>query len=224
MMDDLSITDSRLTYALDELGVIDKWLGGSRTSINALAPFLHADAGPARVLDVGAGGGDFLATLVQWGSRRGMTVEAVGVDVNTATVAYAQRLLDARLTPAERGRVNIMQGNARALPVEADTFTVAHAALFLHHFGDDDIVALLREMRRVARTVVINDLHRHPFAYYSIALLTQVLSRTPMVKADAPHSVLRGFHRDELIRLATAAGLKPRVTWHWAFRWILVAS
>lgn len=222
MMDDLSITDWRLTQALDELERVNRWLGGHGNSLRAIA----AAAPPQhlRVLDVGAGGGDFLASLTRWSKKRGVALEAVGVDLNEETVAHARRRLDRTVPPDVRSSVRVERGDALALPYEDGAFDVAHASLFLHHFDPEGAVAVLRELRRVAGTVIVNDLHRHPAAYHSIRAIARLLSTSPMFRADAPHSVLRAFTRAELEALARAAGLHPRIVWRWAFRWILTAS
>lgn len=221
-MDDLSITDERLTAALDELRHVNRWLGGDRPSLQALRGVKRGEQ--LRVLDVGAGGGDFLEALARWSRREELAVVGEGIDLNPATVAYAARRLEAALPAAQRADFHVRVADAFALPYADGSFDVAHAGLFLHHFDDAAAVRLLREMRRVARVVVVNDLHRHPVAYHSIALLARLLRASPMFRADAPHSVLRAFSRAELERLARAAGLEPEIRWRWAFRWLLIAS
>jgi hypothetical protein len=70
----------------------------------------------------------------------------------------------------------------------------------------------------------INDLHRHPFAYYSIKWLTGLFSKSYLVKNDAPLSVLRGFKRKELEMFNVQCSiLNARLKWKWAFRWLLIA-
>ncbi len=220
LMDDRSITDWRLTRALDELSAVNHWLGGDRNSVAALGRLLPA--GPVRVLDVGSGGGDFIAALLRSERGRRGQVEAVGVDFNPATVTYARQRFAARIPSGARAP-RFLEADACRLPFPDAHFDVAHAGLFLHHFDDEDAVTVLCEMRRVARCVVVNDLHRHAVAYWSIRALARLLARSPMFRADAPHSVLRGFRRAELLDLARQAGLEPTVAWRWAFRWILVA-
>lgn len=222
MMDDLSITDWRLTQALAELQQVNRWLGGHRNSLRAIASVMPE--GRARVLDVGAGGGDFLVALMRWKEAERRPVEAVGVDLNPKTVDFARAALNAHLSPDRRSRVTVQVGDALQLPFADASFDVAHAGLFLHHFDDEQGICVLHEMRRVARWVVVNDLHRHRLAYHSIRLIGRVASRSPMFRADGPHSVLRGFTRDELEALVQVAGLSGRVSWRWAFRWLLVAS
>jgi hypothetical protein len=70
----------------------------------------------------------------------------------------------------------------------------------------------------------INDLHRHPMAFYSIRILTKLFSNSYLVKNDAPLSVRRGFRKEELEGLLEQAGLRSyEVSWQWAFRFLVVA-
>ena len=96
------------------------------------------------------------------------------------------------------------------------------ASLFLHHFPPEDVARLLREMGRVARVVVVNDLHRHPLAYHAIRTLAR-LSPSEMFRHDAPMSVRRGFTGPELDALLAEAGLVATRRWRWAFRWQVIA-
>ena len=68
--------------------------------------------------------------------------------------------------------------------------------------------------------VVINDLHRHWFAFHSIGALTSVFSKSEMVKHDSKLSVLRSFKRTELDELLKRGGFNNfSIKWMWAFRW-----
>ena len=69
----------------------------------------------------------------------------------------------------------------------------------------------------------INDLQRHPFAYYSIKWITKIFSRSYMVKNDAPLSVSRGFTKAEWEKIFNSAGIKNFIIeWKWAFRYLVV--
>ena len=200
MMDDFAITDRRLTQALDEIRLVNRFLGGYAASMAVLAPFLKQRAGrPCRVLDVGTGSADFPEYLVRWADRHGADVEVVGVDVNPATVDYARAALDQRLPARLRPRVRVEVGDALAQPYDDGAFDITHAAMFMHHFKPDAAAALLREMSRTSRHgLVVNDLHRHPLGYYGIWALTRAFPVSPMFRHDAPLSVLRGFQKNEL--------------------------
>jgi SAM-dependent methyltransferase len=226
LMDDFSITDSRLKKALDELRYVNRYLGGYTTTMAALRPFLQGQAVCDRtvhILDLGTGIADTPEYIVQWADRNGIPVEIVALDANPATVDYASQVLDKRLTPALRSRIQLVTGNALAPGFESQRFDVVMASLFLHHFVDEDALRLLTTMQRLARHgIIVNDLHRHRAAFYSIYSIGHLLPVSPMFRNDGPVSVLRGFSREELGSLATRAGLPAwRLTWHWAFRWCL---
>lgn len=221
MMDDLAISDERLALALADLRRVARWLGGERVSLDAVASVVPVGTG-ARILDVGTGGGDAAAALVRWGTATRRDVRVEGIDLNPVTLGHAGRWLDGALAPDLRARITLRQADAFALPYPDGAFDVAHAALFLHHFDDAQAPRILAELARVARVVVVNDLHRHPLAFHAIRGLAG-LSRSAMFRHDAPISVLRGFTGPELDALVAAAGLVATRRWRWAFRWQLVA-
>jgi ubiquinone/menaquinone biosynthesis C-methylase UbiE len=210
LMDDLTVDERDLNRALLELSMINRWLGGDRVSrigvqrlVGSLPP-----SRPITVLDVGAGGSDLSRALASTGHQ----FEVTALDVNPRAGDFARR----------HGRpVTVMVGSAHALPFAERSFDIAHVSLFLHHCTDDEARALLENLSRIARYgIVINDLHRHAFAYAGISLLTRLFSRSALVRHDAPISVLRGFLRRELAALVPA----PRqtavsISWRWAFRW-----
>ena len=223
-MDDFSITDDRLLRALDELRWVNRLLGGYATTMRVLAPYLEARRGRAvRLLDLGAGVGDYAEHIVRWADRRGLDVSVTAVDANPATVAHARRTLDRRLPPKLRAHIDVVVADALALPYADDAFDGVMAAMFMHHFEAEDAVTLVREMNRVARDgILVNDLHRHPLAYYGILVPARLLPVSPMFRHDAPISVLRGFRRADLEAVARDAGLEAyRIRRHWALRWSL---
>lgn len=221
-MDDFSITDDRLKRALRDIRWVNRLLGGYAATRAILRPVMQ-DRRALRMLDLGTGGADAPEYLVQWAARRGVRLEVVAVDANAVTVDYARAELDRRLPKQLRAQIRVEVGDALALPFEANTFDVVHAALFMHHLPFDKAARLLREMECMAQIgLIVNDLHRHPLAYYSIKTLGVLLPTSEMFRHDAPLSVLRSFRRRELRKLARQAGLADyRVRWHWAFRWTL---
>jgi ubiquinone/menaquinone biosynthesis C-methylase UbiE len=224
LMDDFAIADARLTAALENLRQANRWLGGHAATMRVLVPFLRRQAGRrVRVLDLATGCGDFPEYLARWAAREGLDVEVVGLEANPVTVDYARAALQRRLSPAVHARVRIVEGDALALAYDDDAFDVAVTSLFMHHLTDEEAVRLLANMERVGRHgLVVNDLHRHPLAYYGFALLARLLPVSPMFRHDGPVSILRAFRRDELQALARQAGLSQyQVHWCWAFRWIL---
>lgn len=221
-MDDFDVTDERLTGALANLRWTNRLLGGYAATNAVLDPLLKART-RCRILDLGTGGGEFVAQLVRRGARFGCRTEVIGIDANETTATFARRSLDRMLPRALRDRSQIETADARDLPFSDNSVDVVHASLFLHHFFGDDLIRILSEMNRVGRAgLIVNDLHRHALAYAAILTLTTLLPVSPMYRHDAPVSVRRGFTRAELQDLTRAAGFPPaRIRWHWAFRWTL---
>ena len=221
-MDDPSITDERLTRALADLRRTNRLLGAYAATDAVLDPLLRR-RDDVRILDLGCGGGDYLAHFVRRGARLGCRVQVVGLDTNPVTIGHARAYLDTQLSRARRSQAQAEIGDALNTSYEENAFDVAHAALFLHHLHGPAAPQLLREMKRVSRVgLIVNDLHRHPLAYAGIWVLSRALRMAPMVQHDGPISVLRGFHRDELETIASDAALSaPSIRWHWAFRWTL---
>jgi hypothetical protein len=96
--------------------------------------------------------------------------------------------------------------------------------LFTHHFTDEELLKLFSSFLKKARLgIVINDLHRHRLAYFSIKALTRLFSKSPMVQNDGPLSVLRSFSKKDFISVLAQAGIKnSQIKWFWAFRWQVV--
>ncbi len=217
-MDELSITDERLERALRELTIVNRWLGGYRASAYTFGQtFRHSAQSTLRVLDVGCGIGDYALEIKRLATRRGVNVVATGVDLNPHTLRLAEEYAFSH----GASTISFQVGDALELPFDDGAFDIAHAALLLHHFEDDDAVTVIREMARVSGgRVVINDLHRHPIPYAFVKLLGMGRLFGEMFTHDAPVSVLRGFRRTELEHLFERAGLSASITWRPAFRWI----
>ena len=210
MMDEPSVPDAQVDRALKELSVINRWLGGHRASrlgVARLIGSLPSDQ-PVSVLDVGAGGSDLPGALAPLGRR---------FDVTSLDLNFHACLKAGEQYPP----VAAVNGSAFSLPFRDRSFDIVHVSLFLHHCTDAEARTLLVNLSRVARRgIVINDLHRHAFAYAGITMLTGILSRSALVRYDAPVSVRRGFLRSEIDALLPP-GLESTasISWHWAFRW-----
>ncbi len=228
LMDDFSIQDERLTDALEQLRPINQLLGGYATTMEVLAPFLKLRSQShqtTRILDLGTGIGDFPEYIVRWAAAQSPTikVEIVAIDANPVTVDYARAALKKRLPADLQAKIKIEVADALALPYADQEFDIAIAAMFLHHFAHENAVQIVRSMQRISKHgILINDLHRHPFAYYGIYALTRLLPAVQMVRNDAPLSVLRGFKSSELKSIVASAGLiNFSLKWRYAFRWVM---
>lgn len=220
LMDDLNLATDELRQNLDELETINTWLGGYRPVLTALARLRpqFPQGRPLRLADLGSGGGDTLRHIAAWAQRRRLPVALTGIDANGFMLDYAQRKSQGQPEISYR-QLDIFSPEFAAQP-----YDVLTASLFCHHFGDAELVALLRRWQQQAQVaVIINDLHRHPLAYHSIRLLTRWLGGSRLVQHDAPLSVARAFSRADWQRLLAQAGItRYTLRWCWAFRWQVV--
>ena len=217
LMDDLSCSGPVIDQTLRELDFINKWLGGDNISIGAFKKLMKDVNEPVTFLDLGCGGGDILISLAQWSRKHGKKVKFIGVDANPAIITYAKE--NCRAYPEISFQcLNILDPVFATLSCD-----ILHCCLFTHHFSTEELEQLFRKFRNQAKLqVIINDLHRHPLAYFSIKWLTGTFSKSEMVKNDASLSVARGFSRAELLAILKGASIGQfDLKWRWAFRWRL---
>lgn len=203
---------------MQELDFINRRLGGHDITLDGIVSLIQQRPvfnKELTVVEIGCGGGDNLRAVKGWAAHIRLPVRLLGIDVNKECIAYA--------ASQERNRgIEFVHSDYRltTFPAKPD---VIFSSLFCHHFTDDELVTQLRWMNE--NSVVgffINDLHRHPLAYYSIKLLTQAFSRSYLVRNDAPLSVRRGFVRRDWERLFAKAGIGVyQCNWRWAFRWLV---
>jgi len=213
IMDDFTITDERIDSALDELKIINKYLGGCSASRDGINKLILNPAGTRShsVLDVGAGGSENL----NFDKTENENLNITSLDINERACYYTRNNI--------RGG-QVVCGNALFMPFKESSFDIVHASLFLHHFTEDEIIRLLEIFVQVSRLgVVINDLHRSIFAYGGIKFITALLSNSIMVKNDAPLSVKRGFVKREIVKIfCRSESLSFHIRYRWAFRWLVV--
>lgn len=214
-MDDLAaLRGDELRGALSGLRTINTWLGGHRTTRRALDDLASRVELGRRidVLDVGGGSGDAAPEIIDWARRRGVEARVVVLDLHPDTAREAAvRLHGVAGAEARQGDL---------FDVDAASFDIVHAGLFLHHFDGADAPRALGAMARIARRgVVINDLHRHPVPWALIRWLTLAVSRNEALRFDGPLSVARAFTPDDWRALGPAAGLDLRWRRSWAWRW-----
>jgi SAM-dependent methyltransferase len=219
IMDDLSCSGEVVSQTLKELEFINKWLGGNAVTLSAMSRIVrHREQQELSVAELGCGGGDMLKLIYYWAKAKGIPVKLTGVDANPNIIKFAQGNLHG-LPDVNFFALDIFSETFKALQ-----FDVVVATLFFHHFDNATLVSFFKQLKgQVRKAIVINDIHRHPLAFYSIRWLTSLFSRSMMVKHDAPLSVMRAFHRRELEAILRSAGMENySIRWKWAFRWQVV--
>jgi len=213
MMDDFSLGHEIIDPIMDELEVVNKLLGGYDVFFNAFKKIGIKNG--MCISDWGCGGGDSLRMIAKWVRKRNLKISLVGVDATESAIEYA------REKSTDFPEISYILADVMSEQLVKDQFDIVISSLFTHHFTDPNWISLIQKMANCASSyVVINDLHRHWFAYHSIGLITSVFSRSEMVKHDSKLSVLRSFKRHEIDQMLKKGGFKQyKIQWMWAFRW-----
>jgi 2-polyprenyl-3-methyl-5-hydroxy-6-metoxy-1,4-benzoquinol methylase len=193
------------------LDFINTWLGGYDISLNALKKVLQKND-PKVLVDIGCGGGDTLKYIARWSDKKGYDLQLFGVDLKPDCTTYA-------VENKPNKALNFITDDYRNVHQHLPKIDILHACLFCHHLSESQIVELIQYAKKYNITLIINDLERNSIAYYAIKLLTQIFSKSYLVKNDAPLSVLRGFKKIEWKKILTEANANHySITWKWAFR------
>jgi SAM-dependent methyltransferase len=105
------------------------------------------------LIDVGCGTGALLFSLADWCS------DLVGVELSNRMWSHGRR----RAETLGLTRVRLIRGDATELAALRDgSFDYASATMVLHEMAEERRLPLLREMKRLARTLIIVD-YRVPF-------------------------------------------------------------
>lgn len=213
--DDIPLQD--IIQNMKELDTINSRLGGHNISIRAFKEIISkTNQEVIHVAEIGCGGGDNLRALKNYCTKNNINASFTGIDINPHCIAYAQSRI-------ENEGITFIPSDYRSAFID-DKPDIIFSSLFCHHFTGQELAEQFIWMKENSKIgFFINDLHRQPVAYYSIQLLTQVFSKSYLVKNDAPLSVLRGFIKTELAEICATAGLQNvRIQWNWAFRWLLI--
>lgn len=220
IMDDFSMEGELLRKTLDQLALINKWLGGNQVTINGLHTLLRTESNDAAIsiIDLGCGSGNMLRAVADFGRKNNFIFKLTGVDANEYTVNYARKL------SVNYPEISYIKMDVLSDEFSGTAFDIVLTTLFLHHFTNQEIENLLIPIvNKVRIGVVINDLHRSSAAYYLFKCVCFFI-KNPMVKKDGAISVLRGFKKNELNNISKK--LKDSVSaihWKWAFRyqWVI---
>jgi ubiquinone/menaquinone biosynthesis C-methylase UbiE len=203
-----------------ELQRVNRWLGDTRALRHSLLRTIDKlNLTNFSLVDVGAGSGELLQAVAEWSRERGSQPTLIGVELNSRSAgAIAERR-------SAFPEINAVRGDAFKLPFADKQFDFAMCSLFTHHFRNEDVVTILRELRRVsARGIFVIDLHRHPVAYFFYTTVGRLFLHNRLIREDGALSIRRSFKPEELLGLARRAGLaEARVERHFPYRLVLAA-
>jgi ubiquinone/menaquinone biosynthesis C-methylase UbiE len=164
---------------------------------------LQPSSDAVSLLDVGTGGADIPRDLLRRAALVKLDLHVTATDVRPEIVdiarARSRGVRQLEICLARPGNLDFADG----------AFDVVQSSLLFHHLEPAEAIAMLGEMRRVARVgVVVNDLDRRRHWWFMAKLLGTFATRNKYTRNDAPLSVARAYRPDELAAMAEKAGLR----------------
>ncbi|GAA5085835.1 class I SAM-dependent methyltransferase [Microbacterium yannicii] len=192
LMDDPSCDPDRLRATLRRFGTVNRLVSGwGAVYRHTLAPHLRALGRPARVLDVGCGGGDVVLRLAAEARRDGLEVEWTGIDPDPRSYEVA----------VERGPVDgvtFRRADAATLVGEGLTFDAVLSNHVLHHLGAD-LPEFAAESLALSHGLVLHsDIARSRLAYALYAIGITPLAPGTFLRTDGLRSIRRSYTATEL--------------------------
>jgi len=221
LLDADNIPFAAIKRNMQELDFINRKLGGHDITLDGIVALIKDQPifnKQLSILEIGCGGGDNLRVIKQWAHHIKLPVALLGIDINEECIVFAE-------SQARNEGIQFLHSDYRSVSsgIKPD---IIFSSLFSHHFTDEELVSQLQWMQANSELgFFINDLHRHPLAFYSIKVLTTLFSKSYLVKNDAPLSVQRGFKREDWQRLFNSANIQHYTcNWRWAFRWLVTCN
>ena len=211
LLDEDNIPKEDLFQNLRELNTINTLLGGYNITFSALKKVIKPNVNYTLV-DIGCGGGDTLKQIEHWARKNKRNINLFGIDIKPVCIDYAK-------TNAVNENISYICDDYRNVFNHIKQVDIIHACLFCHHLTEQELIELVQFTIKNKCTLLINDLERNIIAYNAIKILTKLLSKSYLVKNDAPLSVARGFKKKEWLDILAKAGANNySVKNKWAFR------
>lgn len=215
--DDIPFED--IQQNMKELNTINTYLGGHKITLAGIKELIAGIRTDKSIIicEIGCGGGDNLSAIEKYCRNHNIRAEYIGIDIKSECIDFAKQQYPALHTEWIVNDYQLVSFTERKPDI-------IFSSLFCHHFNETELNSLMNWMKQnTAKGFFINDLHRHPLAYYSIKWITKLFSRSYLVKNDAPLSVARGFTKKEWESVLQTAGIKNySIKWKWAFRYLVI--
>jgi SAM-dependent methyltransferase len=196
LLDELAADDHRAVRARRDLQRVNAWMGHARIMARALAG-AFSDRPPRSIVELGAGDGTVLLRLAKTIRPQWKPVRVVLVDRQRLLSPRTQAAFEALSWHVESVQMDVFDWLQRAGAEQSD---VVMASLFLHHFAEDDLRALLRHAARQTRFFLACEPRRHKVSLRAAELLW-LIGCGDVARHDARISVRAGFADNELSAL-----------------------
>jgi 2-polyprenyl-3-methyl-5-hydroxy-6-metoxy-1,4-benzoquinol methylase len=194
LMDDPDCDPERLAATLRRFDTVNRlisgWGGVYRSRVR---PHLLSLGRPARVLDLGAGGGDLVVRLARLAAGDGLEVRWLGVDPDERALDVARE----RRAPGVEFRCT----DAATLLSEGAAFDAVLSNHVLHHLSAAELHTFAEESLALSDGIVVHsDIRRSRLAYSLYAIGVTPFAPGTFLRTDGLRSIRRSYRTGELAR------------------------
>lgn len=217
IMDDPNLSEAEHLAALQGLARVHRLTGTAGRLWRPIERLFHEqNARQLSIMDVGCGDGLLLRKLARRATAKGLSLRLIGCDFSPRALDLCQREAAAENLAIELHQVDV---TSASLPHAAD---VIINSLFLHHFSEPQVIAILQQFRAQARgLVVVEDLLRSRLGYGLCWLGVHLLTRSRVVHVDGLLSVRAAFSMSEMQPILQQAGMSSaKIYKHWPERFM----
>ncbi|MFG6403074.1 MULTISPECIES: methyltransferase domain-containing protein [unclassified Microbacterium] len=192
IMDDPGCDPVRLAATYRRFDTVNRLVSSWGTVYRTtLRPFLRQLGRPARVLDLGSGGGDVVARLARLAERDGLVADWTGADPDPRAHAAARL--------REAPGVTFVAASSTDLRAAGETYDAVLSSHVLHHLSPDVLREVTDDSLALSRGIVMHsDIERGPLAYGLYAVGVLPLSAGTFLHTDGLRSIRRSYRADEL--------------------------
>lgn len=205
MIDNPKADPDLLRDELKSIRTINKFFGGFSAIRRGILTLLdnERDGSEIHILDLGTGSADLPVYLVGIGGQLRKKFTITAVDNHPAVLRVAREQTHGA------ANVTIEQADILNLKYPPGAFDIVLCSLTLHHFSPEEVIAILRSMKRLSRIgFVVNDLRRSRISAWATWLYIHLTTTNVMTLTDSYLSVLRGFTAEEMKRMAEQGGIQ----------------
>ncbi|MDY0829710.1 methyltransferase domain-containing protein [Microbacterium sp. BG28] len=192
LMDDADCDPRLLAATYRRFGLVNRlvagWTGVYR---HTLRPYLSGLGRPARVLDLGCGGGDVAAHLAALARADGLRVQWIGADPDPRAIEAA--------AARAASDVSFLCTGSDALRESGERFDAVLSNHVLHHLDAAELAAFVDDSAALSTGLVLHgDIERGRLAYalYGIGILP--LAPGTFLRTDGLRSIRRSYRAAEL--------------------------
>ncbi len=212
LLDTNAGTPEEVQRSLDDLGGVNRWLGGDSFHQRLVARAAAGTSGPLSVLEVAAGRATALQAALLPLQRQGRELTIHLLDAAADHLPTASHWNPALPAPI------CIRGNALNLPFENGSIDIVSTCLFLHHLEPAEWAIFFREALRVARVAVIFNEPERSRGNWLLACMGRFVFRSRISTHDSKASVRRAYTLEETRQILSATGFPFEVQRHRCYR------